>query len=341
MFFERKPLWLVKLLHFEYWTWWAFYLPLFPWYLWQAFRAKSLTYFTNVDPCIDYGGFFGESKIGILEKINKKYLPKTIFIPAGNSIDFVENQLKMSELNFPIICKPNVGERGTNVEKVENAIALKQYHSTTENYIIQEFIDYKVELGVLYYRFPSEQNGHITSITKKEFLSVKGDGKNSIEELMNQSDRARFQLETMRKRMGEKIKNIPKEGEIIELEPIGNHCRGTTFLDNNFLINKELELVFDEISKPVKGFHYGRFDLRVSSIEDLYKGKNIKIMELNGVSADPGHIYDPDYKLLKAYSDIAKHWKILANISIEQQKYGIKPIPIKILWPVVKAHFFN
>ena len=32
--------------------------------------------------------------------------------------------------------------------------------------------------------------------------------------------------------------------------------------------------------------------MKVNSIEDLYEGRNIKIMELNGVSSDPGHIYD-------------------------------------------------
>ncbi|MES2794469.1 MAG: hypothetical protein V4683_00815 [Bacteroidota bacterium] len=340
MNFQKKPLWLVKLLHFEYWTWWVFYLPLLPWYLWQAIRAKSLTYFSNVDPCIDYGGFFGESKSAILEKINKKYLPKTLLISTDQTFESVINRLKVNEIQFPVICKPDIGERGNGVEKVESLESLNNYHLNNLNYIIQEFIDFPIELGVLYYRLPSEACGHITSITKKSFLKVTGDNKNTIEELMELSDRARFQLDSMRKRLGNQIKRIPKEDEIVLLEPIGNHCRGTTFLDNNHLISKELENVFDEISKPIIGFHYGRFDLRVKSVEDLYRGENIKIMELNGVSADPGHIYDPDYKLFYAYGDVAKHWKILADLSILQQKNGIEPIPIKILWPVVKEHFF-
>jgi hypothetical protein len=107
------------------------------------------------------------------------------------------------------------------------------------------------------------------------------------------------------------------------------------------LINEQLNEVFDSIAKQIEGFHYGRFDLKIDCIENLYLGKNIQIMELNGVSADLGHIFDPNYKLFDAYADVARHWKILADISKEQQKKGIKPIPIKILWPVVKKHFFN
>lgn len=341
MFQNKKPLWLVKLLHFEYWTWWLFYLPLLPWFLWQALRAKSFTYFTNVDPSIDYGGFFGESKIDILNKINPAYLPKTVFVVKGTELADAKLKIVSENIHYPFICKPNIGERGTNVEKISTIAAFENYFKSTEDFIIQEFIDYTVELGILYYRMPKAPNGKITSITKKGFLKVLGDGKSSILELMEQSDRARFQIETTQKKLGANINFVPNKNEEIELEPIGNHCRGTTFFDNNFLINSQLEQVFDKICKPIEGFHYGRFDLRVSSIDDLYQCKNIKIMELNGVSADPGHIYDPNYKLFKAYADVATHWRILADISIEQQKLGVKPIPFSVLWPVVKEHFFQ
>ncbi len=340
MNFQKKPLWLVKFLNFEYWTWWLFYLPLLPWYLWQAFRAKSFTYFTNVDPCIDYGGFFGERKFEILQKISPKYLPITILIEPDFTLPEIEKLLKTNQLQFPIICKPNIGERGTNVEKITDLAALKNYLNIGQAFIIQEFISFDSELGVLYYRFPNQKNGQITSITKKEFLTVIGDGKSTIEQLMRQTDRARFQLKAMQNKLGDNFISVLKKDEIKLLEPIGNHCRGTTFLNYNQLITNNLNLVFDQICKPIEGFHYGRFDLRVKSIDDLILGKNIKIMELNGVSADPGHIYDPKYKLLQAYADIANHWKILADISIEQQKLGIKPIKWEILWPVIKNHFF-
>ena len=336
----QLPLWLIKLTHFEYWTWWMFYIPLLPYWLYQAARTRSLTFFTNADPCIDYGGFFGESKIDILKQIPSAFLPTYFFVKKESTLQEVLEMIEEKQLNFPIICKPNVGERGSQVEKINDKTALEKYlKNLQEDFIIQEFITFEIELGVLYYRLPEETKGQVSSVTRKEFLSVIGDGKSSIEALMQASTRARFQLETMRLRLGEKIKEVIPAGEKRLLEPIGNHCRGTKFLDNNFLINEKLNQVFDEIALPIEGFHYGRFDMKVKSIEDLYEGKNIKIMELNGVSSEPGHIYDPKNTVWKAYRDLAKHWKIIADISIQQQKRGVQPIAPKIIWQVAREHF--
>jgi hypothetical protein len=336
----QLPLWLIKLTNFEYWTWWMFYIPLLPYWLYQAARTRSLTFFTNADPCIDYGGFFGESKVDILKQIPSTFLPTYFFITKGTSLESIQQKLIENKLTFPIICKPNVGERGSRVEKIVDIQSLEYYlQFVQEDFIIQEFITFDIELGVLYYRLPEEAKGQVSSITRKEFLSVTGDGKSSIEELMKMRTRARFQLETMRLRLGENIHKVIPKGEKRLLEPIGNHCRGTKFLDNNFLINDKLNQVFDKIALPIEGFHYGRFDMKVKSIEDLYEGKNIRIMELNGVSSEPGHIYDPKNSLWNAYIDLARHWKIIADISIQQQRKGILPIEPKIIWEVARKHF--
>ena len=337
----KFPLWLIKLTHFEYWTWWMFYVPLLPYWLFQAIRTRSLTFFTNADPCIDYGGFFGESKMEILRQIPKEYLPKTIFIEKQSDLKTIVDRLIQEDLVYPIICKPDVGERGTQVEKLYSNYDLVQYLSNVQaDFIIQEFINYDIELGVLYYRYPNASIGKVTSVTRKEFLAVLGDGKSNVVQLMQQSTRARFQIKSMRKRLGDMGMNeIIKSGEKRILEPIGNHCRGTKFLDNNFLLNSQLDEVFDKIALTIDGFHYGRFDMKVKSIEDLYRGKNIRIMELNGVSSEPGHIYDPKNTLWSAYRDLAHHWKIIADISIQQQRRGIMPVPFGILWKVVKRHF--
>ena len=339
----KIPLWLIKLTHFEYWTWWMFYVPLLPYWLFQAIRTRSLTFFTNADPCIDYGGFFGESKMEILRQIPKEYLPKTIFIEKQSDLKTIVDRLIQEDLVYPIICKPDVGERGTQVEKLYSNYDLVQYLSNVQaDFIIQEFITYDIELGVLYYRYPNASTGKVTSVTRKEFLAVLGDGKSNVGQLMQQSTRARFQVESMRKRLGDMGMNeVIKSGEKRILEPIGNHCRGTKFLDNNFLLNSQLDEVFDKIALTIDGFHYGRFDMKVKSIEDLYSGKNIRIMELNGVSSEPGHIYDPKNTLWSAYRDLAHHWKIIADISIQQQRRGIMPVPLGILWKVVKGHFVS
>ena len=113
------------------------------------------------------------------------------------------------------------------------------------------------------------------------------------------------------------------------LEPIGNHCRGTTFYDAHHLINDKLNQVFDKIALEIHGFYYGRFDIKVPSLEDLYHGKNIIIFELNGVSSEVAHVYDPNYKLIQAYKDIAANMKIISLIAKKNHDNGH---PYDSLW---------
>ncbi|MFN8353998.1 MAG: hypothetical protein U0Y10_06125 [Spirosomataceae bacterium] len=336
----KVPLFFIKLVKYEYWTWWMFYLPLLPYWLYQAFRTRSFAFFTAANPFIEQGGFFGESKINILDHIPAQYKPQTLFFTKDTSTDTVLEAIARAQLDFPLIIKPNVGERGFEVEKILHPQQLDAYlKRRPSDFIIQEYVDFQIELGVLYNRLPGRP-GQVTSVTLKEFLSVTGDGVSTIEQLMEQSTRARFQIDTMRTRLGKGIEEVLPQGEVRQLEPIGNHCRGTKFLNANHLINPTLHKVFDQLAASMPDFNYGRFDLRVRSYDDLYRGQYIRVMELNGASSEPGHIYDPSYTLWKAYRDLASHWKILADICLEQRKRGVYPTPFDEVVKVAKAHFF-
>lgn len=315
-----------KLTRYEYWPWWIFYLPLLPHLVRLSFQTRSLSFFSAVNPAIPLGGFVGESKSAILEKIEGKYLPKTLLIPASAPIKGLAEELKKSNIQFPLIAKPDSGLRGRGVQKISSPELLVDYLNKIRSpIIIQEYIDYPIELGILYSRLPSERRGKITSVTGKEFLSVKGDGRSTVEQLMQQNIRASFQVPRLKKEMPEMLQTILPEEKHLTLEPIGNHCRGTQFINRNDLINEKLEEVFDEICRPIDGFCYGRFDLKVSSIEALYKGEGIKIMELNGAVSEPGHVYDTSYTLKKAYKDVKEHWSRMAAIAAENMRDGVKP----------------
>ena len=336
---QNRSLWLVKLLNYEYWPWWAVYLPVLPYMLYQAWRCGSITYFTAVNPFIEMSGFFGESKAKMLDSVPDQYKPKTLIF-ENNNIENIVQCLHKQTIGFPLIAKPDVGERGTNVAKIADEVELKDYLNQNQSaVIIQEYIDFEIELGVFYYRLPSQPKGQITSMTLKEFLTVTGNGHSSIEALMQQSDRARFQIAATRLRLGDAAMNeILTKNQKRLLEPIGNHCRGTRFIDVNHKITPELNAVFDTIATQIEGFYYGRFDLKVKSWEDLYAGQNIKIVELNGVAAEPAHIYDSDHKLFEAYRQVAKHWRIMADIAIEQNQRGVLPVSFAKTWATTKQH---
>jgi len=332
----KLPLFIIKYTQYEYWPWLLFYIPVLPYWLFLAAKNRSLAYFTSANPGIELGGFYGESKSDILNLIDKKYLPITIEVDRI-SFDCILNKMKDNDLDFPLIAKPDVGERGNDVVKINNIEELIQYNLKCKSkYIIQEYISYEYEFGILYSRLPNSNQGKVTSVTLKEFLSVVGDGTSTIKELMQKNTRARFQIARIQSLIGDEMDRVLAKGEKHIVEHIGNHCRGTRFIDNNYLINDKLNAVFDTISLPINGFYYGRFDLKVKSIADLYLGKHIKIMELNGASSEPGHIYDSSHTLFKAYKDLLSHWSRLSDVSMQNVKRGYKPVPFSI---IVKSYF--
>lgn len=327
---------------FEYWPWWFFYIPLIPFYVFFAIRTRSLVYFTAVNPGIEYGGFFGEHKDRILSKIPQEYKPWSIFFSKYKSETWEVEVRKIAESEYPMIFKPNVGERGDEVRLIAAQLELIQHLNTVDfDFILQEYIDYQIELGLLYQRSLSSKKGKIESITLKKFLNVEGDGLSTVGELMKKSNRSFLQIPRFREEKAELLSRIPALGEEILLEEIGNHCLGTEFVDANENISDALCIVFDKISRSFEGFHYGRYDLRVPNWEDLKQGRNIKIFELNGVSSEAGHIFDQRHGVLYAYKEVLRLWNILAHIASENHKAGAAYASPKELLKVSRKHFFG
>ena len=315
---------LIRLRHWEYWPFEVVYIPVFIYYIYLSLKARSLFFFSAANPNIESGGMLGESKIDILDRINDQYTPKTLFFRNTVTASEILNRMMLAGFWFPIIAKPNQGERGWRVEKLQSEEELTRYMLDNHmELIVQAYVDEPLELGVFYYRMPGQQRGTISSIVQKEFLSVEGDGKSTIGELIGRNDRAVLQLPALSDRYGNQLQTVLPDGEIQQLMPIGNHCRGTKFLNANHLITPELVAVFDRISLPIDGFYYGRYDLRCRSVRELYQGKHIFILELNGAGAEPAHIYQPGSSLWQGWKSLLQHWTILYTISRENHRLGV------------------
>lgn len=320
---------------YEYWPWVLFFMPLVPLYLVLVFRTRKLLYFTAANPAIEMGGVFGESKIEILQHLPAAYLPATIFITNS-----VAAKHEIEKLRFPVMMKPDVGERGDNVRfianKTELEIALEEFNADV---IVQEYCDFEMELGIMFYRNPETNACGITSVTGKRFMYVTGNGVLSIEALMKGNYRFSRQVKRFKNHYPQLLTKVPEDGEQVLLEKRGNHCLGTEFTNRNDLINDQLVNVFDKITSNYKGFYFGRFDLKVKSEADLFKGEHIKIFELNGVTSEPGHIYARDYNLIKAYRDVAKQMWLVATISKLNIKKGVNTTPLKLFLQTIYLHF--
>ena len=292
-------------------------------WLWYALKERSLFYFSASNPGILTGGMMGESKYEVLQLVPDTVKPKTILIELPASAESVLNVLAEQQMGFPVVFKPDQGERGWMVRKIKNAEDVAQYLRDIKiNFLIQEWVDMPLEFGVYYVRFPSQPNGFVNSITGKQFLSVTGDGHQTLQQLIMANERALLQWHVLQKKYHSQLHCVLPAGEKMELVSIGNHCLGTTFLNANALITPKLSASFDSISKQIRGFYFGRFDLRCATYQDLENG-HVKIVELNGCGAEPAHIYQPNSSLWKGMSDLVQHWRNMYTISKQNHAAGV------------------
>ncbi|MEM9897697.1 MAG: hypothetical protein AAF789_15165, partial [Bacteroidota bacterium] len=266
---------LTKMLNWEFWPFWLIYLPVFPYYLFLSLKHRSPFFFSASNPSIEHGGMFGERKSLIFDLIPPEYYPAT-FNTANKSWQVIRKEAQ--KIGYPLIIKPDVGERGLLVSEIPNEADLKEYLNRYEvDFLLQEKINLPLELGIFYVRMPDEDRGQITSIVRKGFLKVVGDGFSTVEELLKKNPRALLQAnwegDFLR---GNSSLVLPKNQELL-IEPIGNHCRGTVFFDDNEKITDSLTTAFDQIARQIPDFYFGRFDLKCKSYDSLSKLQDFKI----------------------------------------------------------------
>lgn len=336
---RTKSAFWIRLKAWEYWPAWLTNIPVGFFWLYFALRSRSLFFFNAANPAIENGGVMGESKIDILNQVPEAYKPQTLWVPK-EELTQIKEKITQSGLEFPVIVKPNVGERGLGVEKIDDAIALKHYlQKVSVDLIVQEYVVYLEEFSVLHYRFPSQKQGRITSLCHKIHLQVIGDGQSNLRELILNHDRALLQLKEMERRYPNQMDKVIPKGEKRVLLPIGNHARGAMFLNANPEIDAQLTSVFDDISHQMNGIYLCRYDLKCESLESLKAGLSFKILEINGVTGEPAHIYDPSYSVMQAYRDLFQHWKKVYEISREvHEQEGVAYMKFSEMMVTLRKH---
>jgi hypothetical protein len=291
-------------------------------------RHRSATAFTAANPAMVASGFIGESKIDILRGLSASgdRVARSALIDRALSAEAkiarAEQAMRALALDVPVVLKPNEGQRGSGVVVARTRPELIAYlQQSCGDVIVQEYVP-GLEFGVFYVRLPSESRGRILSITDKRLPAVVGDGRRTLEQLILSDRRtlgmARFHLERHR----EALTGIPGEGRVVSLGDCGSHCRGATFLDASSLLTSELEQAFDDVARSYEGFYFGRFDVRVPSVEEFAAGRGFKILELNGVTSEATHIYDPDVSVIDAYRALFEQWRLVFEIGAENIARG-------------------
>ena len=201
-----------------------------------------------------------DNKLTIMELIPKKYRPEIQF-----SLDELK-KLSMHEMNvrFPIIIKPTVcSGRQKNVTIVKTQQELDKYfkeNKNTSNCMVQTYLsdEYDMEIGVLWEKMPWEREGKIIEINEQPKLKKNKDDQDEQQDEQDEQDSLNKINETK------------------------------TF---NYLINDDLNKLFNDLSKNIKGLNAGRYDILIKSLNDFQNG-DFKIVEVNGIWGAQATMYE-------------------------------------------------
>ena len=277
-----------------------------------------------------FSGFEGETKQEMFQHLPPEFSPRTIYIHPSENFDCILKKMCEADLRFPVAVKPDVGTKGLLFRKIKNQEQLKAYHSLLPfTYVIQEMITLPLELSIFYVRYPAgEKNmqGTITGIIAKEYLHVTGDGNLTLQQLIENHPKAFMMADEQKIKHEKNLRDVIPANEKYLLNELGNHNRGANFINLKNKIDEQLINVIDKINLYSKNLYYGRYDVKTTSLEDLRQGKNISILEYNGVGSEPNHIYDIGLSYMQAINIIAMHWKYMFEIGRINYKKGIKYI---------------
>lgn len=318
----------IKLRNWEYWPMHVVYAPMYLYWFYLSSKARSLFFFSAANPSRKNAGFAMEKKSDTYRFLPHQHYPKTIVCEPDTKAPALKTRLEENEITFPVIAKPEMGERGTGVKLLPDLISLIAYSkSSSSDFLVQQYMDYPNEVGVFYHRMPKHKKGTITGIVGKEFLSVIGDGKSTLATLILKSDRHILQYETLKTTYANEFDQVLALGEKKLLVPFGNHCRGAKFIDLSHQIDEQLIHVIDNLCQQIPHFYFGRLDIKFANWEDFKKGEQFAVIELNGAASEPTHMYDPKHSIFFAWKEIKKHWDILYKIS----KYNASTKSIKLM----------
>ena len=322
----------------EFWPPFVFYIPVVGWILWLALRHRGLALVTAANPGIPTGGFIGESKSGILSSLRNEdgRIARYCLIRAewseSERIKVAEEFQSKHGLSLPLVLKPDVGQRGSGVKILRDTESLKRALAELRvTSLLQEF-EPGLEFGLFYVRKPSEAEGRIFSVTEKVMPVIVGDGIHSVEELILRDKRAVAQLDVYLDANASRLLDVPELGTELPLVELGTHCLGAVFLNGERLVTDELTQAVERVSSRFEGFYFGRYDVIAASPDALRAGE-FKVIELNGLTSEATHIYDPKTPLWTAYRVLFEQWTLAFQIASECRARGTKSSSV---WELVR-----
>ncbi len=316
---------------------WVICIPLVLQWLWLSFRFRSLTLPTIANPGITAGGLVGEGKTDYFRAMGAGCSAATarwcVLAPATMRSDAeLQAELDAHGLSFPLVVKPDLGMCGHGVRKVDTLEELSGHVARFPPdvaVLVQVYLPSCGEAGIFYVRSRHDAIGRLIGLALRSHPRVIGDGRRTITELIDGDARVR-RVRSEGHAPDFDPAHIPAAGEVVRLSLIGSTRVGGLYADAARLLTPRLTATVDALAQDIDGFHFGRFDVRYDTEDDLAQGR-FTIMEVNGAGSEAIEAWDPRFSLLEAFTIILRKQHLLFIISAENRAAGARPIGITAL----------
>ncbi|WP_102504858.1 ATP-grasp domain-containing protein [Salinivibrio kushneri] len=314
----------------------CFYTPVVVQSIGLGLYYRSLTLPLIANPGISLSGMVGEAKSEVFAQAGDTAQP---YIAAywrwtrPNAITPSIKKTLLAELakagiTMPLVAKPDKGCRGAGVQRIDTEKKLFAYIRTfppDRDIIFQALAPYDAEAGVFYIRYPGEERGQLFSLGLKYLPAVIGDGRRTLAALIQHHDAASVRGHLYHQRHHHQLDEVIPAGVRIPLAFSGSHCRGAIFKDGAAWVTPALTAKIDTIAKDINGFYFGRFDIKFRDIASLQQGKGLCIVEINGASSEPAHIWDSEGGYFQAIRALLHQYRHLYHIGARLRLRGHQP----------------
>ena len=296
-----------------------------------SLRHRSLTAFASANPSFGrIGGFTGDSRSLLMRPFQRdsRCCP-TLALSSDDSPDErVREALAFSaEHGFPLVCKPEVSENGAGLRIVRDGVALERLmRAAEEDVVLQPFVRGR-EFEVVWRRNPGRDDGRIMAIVEKRAVMVRGDGEQTLEELIWLDDRAVARAALYLRCHSRELTRVVPAGETVILNPTGSYGHGARCVHRPDLLTPELDAAVTSFAKRFPGLHFARFDLFSSSTEEFRAGR-FTCTEVGGCCQVSSLIRDGSLRLTRSYGAVWEQLRACIDAGAANLAQNVRPVPL-------------
>ncbi len=321
---------------YEFWPSWVMYLPVVVQSILLAMRHQSLTLPLIANPKLPLSGMVGVEKSRLMAQAQGEcknailpwFLYKRTEAKLDDQVATVERLLVSHGFTLPVVCKPDIGCRGSGVKLVHDRTQLADalgHYPVGAGMLVQQLASWEPEAGVFYVREPEQQQGRIISMALKYTPYVVGDGVSTLRQLIESDPRAGELKHLYFQRHQHNLNTVIDKEEPYRLVFSASHCRGAIFRDAQLHITPELSTRIDSLMKNLPEFYYGRLDIKFRDLDSFKRGENIEIVEINSASSESLHIWDRNTSFSVAIRSLLFQYRTLFTLGSQNRARGYRP----------------